>query len=128
MYIRKNFRRSRYRQSPSAVADQASEDCADTRGDFARVRFWREHDLSVRAATALAAAGCQSLDEVRELGWTFFHCQENCGHRTLQELSDLVGGWTDAPRYYRAWVRRAPDEVLLAEMRRRGFAVGSDEA
>ena len=128
MYVRKNLRLRGRSQSTAAIADQTRENPTETQSDFARVRFWREHDLSVRAATALAAAGCQSLDEVRELGWTFFHCQENCGHRTLQELSDLVGGWTDAPRNYRAWVRRAPDEVLLAEMRRRGFAVGSDEA
>jgi hypothetical protein len=39
------------------------------------------------------------------------------------ELSDLVGGWSDAPRKYTAWVRRAPDDALIEEPRRRGIPI-----
>jgi hypothetical protein len=68
------------------------------RRDFAYFGFWLGHGLSVRAATAASAAGCRSLDELRVLGWHAFRNRRNCGARTLQELSDLVGGWWDAPR------------------------------
>jgi hypothetical protein len=82
----------------------------------------------VRAATTVAAIGCKSLDEIRDLGWHYFHNRHNCGIQTLQELSDLVGGWPDAPRKYTAWVQRAPDDVLIEELRRRGIMVESDKA
>jgi hypothetical protein len=67
------------------------------RREFAYFGFWLGHGLSVRAATAAAATGCRSLDELRLLGWQTFRNRKNCGTRTLQELSDLVGGWPDAP-------------------------------
>jgi hypothetical protein len=118
VHIRKNFGASQYRQLSAVVADET----------FADLRFWRDQGLSARAAAAVAAAGCQSVDEIRDLGWRFFEGQDNCGRRTLQELSNLVGGWPDAPGTYGAWVRRVPDDVLIEEMRRRGIAVGSDEA
>jgi hypothetical protein len=118
VYVRKTFDTGRRRQSVAIVADEP----------FALLRFWRDQGLSARPAAAVAAAGCQSLDEIRDLGWHFFKGRGNCGRGSLQELSNLVGGWPDAPRKYSGWVRRAPDEVLLAEMRRRGIAAGSDDA
>lgn len=128
MYFPKNARAERGNQSSVAVADQATRNPAPTRGDLAHFRFWKEQGISVRAATVLAAVGCKTRDEVRDLGWHFFQQQGNCGGRTLQELSDLAGGWPDVPCKYRAWIRHTPDDVLLEEMRRRGIAVGSDAA
>lgn len=120
------------------------------RGDFAYLGFWLGHGLSVRAATAAAAAGCRSLNELRDLGWRAFQHQNNCGSKTLKELSELVGGWPDAPckdsrtkrlqemsmiavrpsdvlRNYHAWVRRASDDALIEELHLRGIAVESDK-
>jgi hypothetical protein len=42
---------------------------ARKRRDFAYLGFRLGHGLTVRAATAAAAAGCRSLDELRDLGW-----------------------------------------------------------
>lgn len=118
VHIRKNLGAGQCRQSLAAVPDEA----------FAHLKFWRDQGLSARAATAVAAAGCQSLDDIRNLGWHSFEGRDNCGRGTLQQLSNLVGGWPDEPRKYSKWVRRASDDVLIQEMRRRGIAVGSDEA
>src|SRR5580698_923728 len=104
-------------QSSPAATDKVSRKPARKRGDPALFKYWRHQGLGVRAAAAVAAVGCKSVDEIRERGWHFFERRGNCGNRTLQELSDLVGTWPDAPRRYEAWVRRAPDEVLLEEMR-----------
>jgi len=101
---------------------------AGKRGVFGNLGFWLDLNLSIRAATAAAAVGCQSVDELRGLGWRFFQCQENCGTRTLQELSELVGGWPDAPRRRDTWIRRASDDLLIEELHRRGIAAGSDAA
>jgi hypothetical protein len=128
MHLHMNFHMDQDRQSSPAAANQVSRKSARKRADPAQFKYWRLQGLSVRAASALAAVGCKSRDEIRDLGWHFFRRRENCGNGTLQELSDLVGGWPDAPRRYVAWVRRAPDEVLLEEIRRRGIAVGCGEA
>ena len=133
MHFQKNSHMDQSYQSPdnqsSAVAaDQMRRKPTQRRRDFPQYRFWRHHGLSVRAATAVAAIGCKSLDEIRDLGWHYFHDRQNCGIRTLQELSDLVGGWPDAPRRYTAWVQRAPDDVLIEELRRRGITVESGKA
>ena len=97
------------------------------RGEFAYFGFWLNQGLSVRAATAAAAAGCRSLDELRDLGWRFFKYQNNCGTKTLEELSALVGGWPDMRRRGDTWIRRASDTMLIRELRRRGISVGSGE-
>lgn len=128
MYLHKNFRMYQDRQSSPAAADQVSRKPARKRGDPTLFKYWRHQGLGVRAAAAVAAVGCKSVDEIRDRGWHFFERRGNCGSRTLQELSDLVGAWSDAPRRYVAWVRRAPDDVLMAEIRRRGIAVGGGEA
>ena len=98
------------------------------RGELAYFGYWRGYGLSVRAATAAAAAGCRSLDELRGLGWHFFEHRKNCGTRTLEELSQLVGGWPDAPRRHDALIRCASDDALISELRRRGIPVGHDES
>jgi hypothetical protein len=128
VHFRKNLRMERNPQSSPAAADQVSRNSPRRRVDPAQFKFWRQRGLSVRAAAAVAAVGCKSVDEIRDRGWHFFERRGNCGMRTLQELSDLVGAWPDAPRRYVAWVRRTPDEVLLEEIRRRGIAVGGGEA
>ena len=128
VHFRKNFRMDWDSQSSAVAADQVSWNPARKRGDPAHFKYWRQQGLSVRAAAAVAAVGCKSVDEIRDRGWHFFERRGNCGSRTLQELSDLVGTWPDAPRRYVAWVRRAPDEVLLEEIRRRGLAVVHGEA
>jgi hypothetical protein len=98
------------------------------RGELAYFGYWRGYGLSVRAATAAAAAaGCRSLEELRGLGWHFFEHRKNCGTRTLEELSQLVGGWPDAPRRHDALIRCASDDALISELRRRGIPVGRNE-
>ena len=67
------------------------------RRDFEYFDFWCSFGLSTRAATAATAAGCRSLDELRDMGWHGMQFEQNCGLRTLEELSNLVGGWPDAP-------------------------------
>jgi hypothetical protein len=128
VHFRKNFRMERDPQSSPAAADQVRRKSARKRGDPSLFKYWRHQGLSVRAAAAVAAVGCKSVEEIRDRGWHFFERRRNCGNRTLQELSDLVGAWPDPPRRYVAWVRRAPDEVLLEEMRVCGFAVVHGEA
>jgi hypothetical protein len=127
MYFRKDIRMDRDRQSLMAEADLANRNSNRMQSDAA-FKFWRGSGLSVRAATVVAAAGCQSLGDIRDLGWSFFLRQENCGNRTLQELSDLVGGWPNLPRKRGAWLRHTSDGALIDELRRRGIAVGSGEA
>jgi hypothetical protein len=128
VHSRKNFHIDQDRQSSPATADRLRRKPARKRGDPALFKYWRHQGLGVRAAAAVAAVGCKSVDEIRDRGWHFFERRGNCGTRTLQELSDLVGAWPDPPRRYVAWVRRAPDEVLLEEMRLRGFTVVHGEA
>jgi hypothetical protein len=133
VHYRKSFRVDRDNQSrddqlSAGTADQTSRKPARTRRDSAEYRFWRRHGLSVRAAATVAAVGCKSLDEIRGLGWCFFQRRHNCGTRTLQELSDLVGGWPDAPRTYSKWIRRAPDDLLIEELHRRGIPAGREDA
>ena len=114
--------------SIAAKVDQANGNPTKSWRDFADFRLWRDQGLSARAAAVVAAAGCRSLDEIRDLGRSFFRRQENCGNRTLQELSDLVGGWQNLPHKCDAWVRHAPDSLLIDALCRRGIAVGSGEA
>lgn len=111
----------------STAAAYPGRKSAAKAGDFTYHKFWLGQGLSTRAATAAAIAGCRSLRDLRSLGWRFFHRQENCGPRTLQELSDLVGGWPDAPPKRDAWLRRVPDDTLFEELQRRGIAIGCDE-
>ena len=120
VHSRKSFHIDQDRQSSPAAANKVSRKPARKRGEPSLFKYWRHQGLGVRAA---AAVGCTSVDDIRDRGWHFFERRRNCGTRTLQELSDLVGVWPDPPRRYVAWVRRAPDEVLLEEMRLRGFAV-----
>jgi hypothetical protein len=102
-------------------------DSAGGAGDLTYHKFWLSQGLSTRAATAATIAGCRSLHDISSLGWQFFRHQENCGTRTLDELSNLVGGWPDAPPRRDAWLRRIPDDILIEELQRRGIAVGCDE-
>jgi hypothetical protein len=58
---------------------------------FRRRDFWRSHGLSVRASGVLANAGCDTVDEVTQLGREYFEAQPNCAERTLAELEKLAG-------------------------------------
>jgi hypothetical protein len=122
-------RRRNWNYWPAARIDQVNQPPAAQRGDESCLKFWTDQGLRIRAATAAAAAGCRSLDELRAVGWRFFENRENCGTRTLQELSDLVGGWSDAPPRRGAWIRRVPDDTLIEEVQRRGLVFsGGDTA
>lgn len=110
------------------------------RREFTYFRFWLAHGLSVRAATVAAAADCRSVDDLRELGWQTFQAKKNCGTRTLEELSELVGGWPDAPPRNLARIelsgavnqkhhecQRVPEAGLATRTSNVAFACNSDE-
>jgi hypothetical protein len=123
-----NKRRRNWDYWSTPRADPAKQPAAARRDGLAYLKFWLDFGLSVRAATAAATAGCQSLDELRGVGWRYLQHQENCGTRTLQELSELVGGWPDAPLKRGEWIRRVSDDTLIEEVQRRGLAIESDAA
>jgi hypothetical protein len=56
-----------------------------------RFDHWRGRGLSLRAAVALADAGCDSAEDVARLGPHYFAGKPNLGRKTLQELTALVG-------------------------------------
>lgn len=56
-----------------------------------RFAIWQEHGLSVRAASAVAVAGCDTVADIARLGHAYFEAQPNCGAKTLAELAALSG-------------------------------------
>ena len=56
-----------------------------------RLDYWRHVGLSLRASSALARAGCDSIEEVARLGREYFAGRPNLGRKTLQELAVLAG-------------------------------------
>ena len=100
-----------------------------------RLDHWRHVGLSLRAASALADAGCDSIEEVAKLGRTYFAGKPNLGKKTLQELAALVGFWPerktviDAVAAALAMTITDPDEArdiatdVLIALRRSGFVV-----
>lgn len=106
-----------------------SENASSNRqAQFGMLQHWMGKGLSVRAATVIAAADCQSLDDIRRLGWWYFQGQRNCGLVTLMELSELVGGWPDMPARRHNSARRLSDKLLVEELHRRGVIVASGKA
>lgn len=64
--------------------------------------FWRQICQDARTRGTLIYSYAESLDDVRLLGYEFYSCMPNCGKRTLNEISKLIGGWTniyDADEY-----------------------------
>jgi hypothetical protein len=57
----------------------------------ARFVAWQRRGLSSRAASALAAAGCDSIADVARLGRSYFEGRPNCATKTLSELAVLAG-------------------------------------
>lgn len=57
-----------------------------------RPAHWTD-DLSVRAQTALAAAGCSTVTQARALGYDFFIRQPYVGRKTSNEIGAAIGGW-----------------------------------
>ena len=128
MDFHKNSDMDQDHQSLAVEVGKANRSATKPRRDFVDFRFWRGQGLSARAAAVVSNAGCQSVDEVRDRGWSFFLRQANCGNRTLQELSDLVGGWRNLPRKRGSWLQHASDEVLIEELRQRGIPAGGNRA
>ena len=100
-----------------------------------RFTVWHASGLSTRAAGALAAAGCDNIDEITRLGREYFEKLPNCAATTLQELA-ILAGWPP-PRATAVEAITAalllsitdPDEAkeiatdALIALRRSGFAV-----
>jgi hypothetical protein len=121
------LRISRDSHSLVQASKRPSQDPNMPRCDSVQYQFWRDQGLGARAAAAVAASGCQSVDEIRDLGCNFFRRRDNCGPQALQQISELVG-WPDAPPQSGAWVRRVSDDVLIEELRGRGITVEYDDA
>lgn len=57
-----------------------------------RFMTWRRRGLSTRAATAVAIAGCDTVEEITRLGRAYFEGRPNCAKTTLAELA-AIAGW-----------------------------------
>jgi hypothetical protein len=58
-------------------------------GHHRRETAWRDWGLSTRAATALATAGCETINDISRLGRNYFANHRNVGAHTLAELDNL---------------------------------------
>ena len=56
-----------------------------------RFMRWQQAGLSVRAAAVLSNAGCDTPEQVTQLGRSYFEGRPNCGERTLAELAERAG-------------------------------------
>lgn len=66
---------------------------ADARRHFeSRFQAWRRNGTSTRAANVLALSGCDTAEEVAQLGRRYFEKLPNCAEKTLAELSE-IGNW-----------------------------------
>lgn len=52
---------------------------------------WTARGLSARAASVVALAGCDSVEEITRLGRAYFEGRPNCARKTLAELAALAG-------------------------------------
>jgi hypothetical protein len=73
-----------------------------------RFRLWSKRGLSPRAASALALAGTDTVEQVTALGREWFQGKPNVGVKTLNELARLAG-WLDE--------RKTPREAIAAALR-----------
>lgn len=72
----------------------------------ARFRMWQRMGVSARAASVLALAACDTVEEVRRLGRRYFAGYDNVGPTTLSELTRLAG--------WKSEVTTAEDAVVAA--------------
>jgi hypothetical protein len=100
---------------------------------------WQGLGLSVRASNVLALANCQTVDDIRRLGRSYFQGRRNCGEHTLNELAQLAG-WTpklrtpvDAIAAALSLTIRDPEEAreaafdVLSSLRRSGFVMAASK-
>jgi len=99
-----------------------------------RLASWTRRGLSFRAAAVLAAAECDSVQQVTSLGRSYFDRRPNCGEKTLAELGKLAG-WPTPLTTPASAIAKAlalsmdPDEALEAagdairSLRRSGFVI-----
>ena len=52
---------------------------------------WQRAGLSARASSAVALAGCDTVEEITRLGREYFEGRRNCATKTLAELAALAG-------------------------------------
>lgn len=101
---------------------------------------WSKRGLSPRAASALALAGCDTVEQVTALGRQWFQEKPNVGVKTLNELARLAG-WSDEPMTPAAAVATAlqlsiPDPEAAQEaaldclisLRRAGYVIASRQS
>jgi hypothetical protein len=89
---------------------------ADARRTYPRLfQLWSSRGLSPRAASALALAGCETVEQVTNLGRAWFQ-RPNIGAKTLAELSTLAG-WP--PEH------RTPVDAIAASL---GLSIPDPEA
>ncbi len=102
-----------------------------------RFEAWQRKGLSARAASAAALAGCDSIDQITQLGRSHFENQPNCGKRTLSELATLAG-WpskrntaVDAITAALGMAINDPEETrevamdIIIALRRSGFVIAA---
>lgn len=105
-----------------------------------RFRLWSERGLSPRAASALALAGVDTIEQVTALGREWFQKKPNVGVKTLNELARLAC-WPDESKTpvdaVAAALRLAiadPDEAKEAAtdaviaLRRSGYIIASRQS
>jgi hypothetical protein len=96
---------------------------------------WQREGLSARAASVVALAGCNTIEEIGRLGRSYFEGRPNCAEKTLAELAALAG-WApkratavDAIAAALALSIPDPDETrevatdVMVALRRSGFVI-----
>jgi hypothetical protein len=62
-----------------------------------RFAQWQAQGLSARAASAVALAGCDTVEEIARLGRSHFENVPNLGEKSLAQLATLAG-WPEQRR------------------------------
>ena len=102
-----------------------------------RFMRWQAHGLSARAASVVALAGCDTIDEITRLGRGYFEGRRNCAAKTLAELA-VLAGWppkvataVDTITAALALAIDDPDETrevatdVMIALRRSGFVISA---
>ena len=105
-----------------------------------RFVLWASRGIPTHAATVLADAGCETIEEVRLLGREYFENFQGCGKKTLQDLA-LIAGWpppvetaADAIAAALSLSISDPEEAhevaadVIIALRRSGFVVSTSSA
>jgi hypothetical protein len=66
---------------------------------------WKTRGLSTRASTALASAGVDTVEQVAQLGRSYFEGLPNCGAKTITELAMLAN-----------WPPKTPEDAIAAAL------------